>query len=324
VGLIGLAVLVGLGSVAYVVLERASPLDAVYMVLMTITTVGFGEVFELHTAGRIVTMGIMVFGIGLVFYTFGAAIEHLFTLGAARTATRTRKMIDQYADHVILCGFGRVGRGVWVALSARDIDVVVIEQDPANAEVARQRGALVIEGDATHNDPLHWAGIERARAIVACVTEDSDNLVIVLSAKSIRTDIHVVSRASEMEWEEKLRMAGADRVVAPQVVGSERLAAMAVEPHIRDVFDVVVAGRTLEFTVEEVRIPEDSPIVGASIREAGIRERSGATVLAVEDRTRHLLVTPAPEHRLEGGTVVILVGTKDQVEAGERLFTGER
>ncbi len=117
-------------------------------------------------------------------------------------------------------------------------------------------------------------------------------------------------------------MAGADRVVAPQVVGSERLAAMAVEPHIRDVFDVVVGGRALEFTVEEVKIPVDSPIVGASIREAGIRERSGATVLAVEDPSRHLLVTPDPEHRLEGATTVILVGTRDQVEAAEHLFRG--
>ena len=113
---------------------------------------------------------------------------------------------------------------------------------------------VVIEGDATHNDALQAAGIDRARALVACVTDDADNLVIVLSARSLAPKLHIVSRASEVEWEEKLRLAGADRVVAPQVVGSERLAAMAVERNLADVFDVVIGGRTLEFVVEEVLV----------------------------------------------------------------------
>ena len=323
-GAISLLVLVVLGTLGYVVVEDASFLDALYMVLITITTVGFSEVIDLSTGGRVLTIAIMVMGVGFVLYTAGAAIERLFSIGAGRLKLRQRRMIDTLKDHVILCGFGRVGRGVWDSLTRRGIDVVVIESDPDHVASAEHAGALVVEGDATHNDPLLNAGIDRARALVACVTEDSDNLVIVLSAKSMRQDLHIVSRASEIEWEDKLRMAGADRVVAPQVVGSERLAAMAVEPHIADVFDVVVGGLALEFTVEELRIPKDSPLVGASIREAGIRERTGANVLAVEDTDRGILTAPSPDHVLQGGIAVILVGTREQVLAAEDLFEGRR
>lgn len=323
-GAISLLVLAVVGTLGYVVVEGASPLDALYMVLITITTVGFSEVIDLSPAGRVLTMVIMVTGVGLGLYTAGAGIERLFSIGASRLKVRQQRMIDTIKDHVILCGFGRVGRGVWESLTRRGIEVVVIESNPEHVASAEQAGALVVEGDATHNDPLINAGIDRSRALVACVTEDSDNLVIVLSAKSMRPGLHVVSRASEVEWEDKLRMAGADRVVAPQVVGSERLAAMAVEPHIADVFDVVVGGLALEFTVEELRIPKHSPLVGVSIREAGIRERSGANVLAVEDPDRGILTAPSPDHRLEGGIAVILVGTRDQVLAAEQLFEGRR
>jgi voltage-gated potassium channel len=323
-GAISLLVLAVAGTLGYMAVEGASPLDALYMVLITITTVGFSEVIDLSPAGRVLTMVIMVTGVGLGLYTAGAGIERLFSIGASRLKIRQQRMIDTIKDHVILCGFGRVGRGVWESLTRRGIDVVVIESNPDHVASAEQAGALVVEGDATHNDPLINAGIDRARALVACVTEDSDNLVIVLSAKSMRQDLHLVSRASEVEWEDKLRMAGADRVVAPQVVGSERLAAMAVEPHIADVFDVVVGGLALEFTVEELRIPKHSPLVGVSIREAGIRERSGANVLAVEDPNRGILTAPSPDHVLEGGIAVILVGTRDQVLAAEQLFEGRR
>jgi voltage-gated potassium channel len=179
---------------------------------------------------------------------------------------------------------------------------------------------MVIDGDATHNVTLEQANIGKARALVACVTDDSDNLVIVLSARSLAPDLHIVSRASELEWEDKLRLAGADRVVAPQVVGSERLAAMAVERNLADVFDVVVGGRTLEFVVEEVVVARDSALAGSTLKNTSLRETSGATVLAVEDKRRKMLMTPSPDHVLDVGDTVILVGTPDQVEAACELL----
>jgi len=319
-GLLGLALLTALGTAAFVLIEGANPFDAFYMVMITISTVGFEEVFPLSHAGRVLTILIMLTGVGLAFYTAGAVVEHVFLLNAERRQTRVRKMIGAVSDHVVLCGLGRVGTGTLKALEARSIEVVAIESNPARVEEARSEGIIVLEGDATHNEMLVAAGIEHARALVACVTDDADNLVIVLSARSLVGDLHIVSRASEAEWEEKLRLAGADRVVAPQVVGSERLAAMTVEHNLADIFDIVVGGRTIEFAVEELEILADSPLVGQTLQESKVRENTGASVLAVEDATRRTLSSPAPDHVFEANTVVIVVGTPQQVEAAAGFF----
>ncbi len=321
VGLAGLALLSGFGTLAYVVVEGVSVLDAFYMVIITITTVGFEEVFELGHAGRIVTIFIMLFGVGLALYTAGAAIERLFDLGVARQRARTRKLIGQFQDHVILCGFGRVGKGVYKSLVDRGEQVVVIERKPEDVEAAESDGIPVISGNATMNDTLEAAGIMRAAALVACVTDDSDNLVIILSARSLNPKIHLVSRASELESESKLRLAGADSVVSPQAVGSERIAAMTVEKHLTEIFDVFVGGRAVEFNVEELQVDARSEVVGKSISEAQIREKSGALILAVEDRARKLLHAPGPEHVFLPESGVIVVGTAQQVEAAAKLFS---
>ncbi len=321
-GAVGLAVLTALGTLGYVWIERVSVLDALYMVAITITTVGFSEVFELSPASRILTIAIMVLGVGLALYTASAAIERLLDLGVERQRARTQKLISEFSDHVIVCGFGRVGRGVYRNLVDRGEQVVVIDEDPASAAEAETAGVPIIMEDATFNDTLVAAGIGRAKALVACVADDSDNLVIILSARSIHPTIHLVSRASEQESESKLRLAGADRVVAPQVVGSERLAAMTVEKNLAEVFDVIVGGRAVEFSVEELRVDESSSVVGSSIREAAIRERSGALILAVEDQSRNMLHAPSPEHVLLPDSAVIVVGTAVQVSAAADLFSG--
>ncbi len=313
-GLAGLILLILGGTAGYVVIEGAPPFEAFWMVMLTITTVGYSLPFTLSTAGEAFTIVVMVLGVGLLFYTAGAVIEQLFLLRSERRSIKMIKTALHMSDHVILCGLGRVGIGTLRALEYRGVDVVAIENDSESATSAREDGMVVIEGDATHNDALQAAGIDRARALVACVTDDADNLVIVLSARSLAPKLHIVSRASEVEWEEKLRLAGADRVVAPQVVGSERLAAMAVERNLADVFDVVIGGRTLEFVVEEVLVSSESGLAGTTIRDTALRETSGAMVLAVEDRSRKMLTTPTPDHVIESGATVILVGTPDQVE----------
>lgn len=319
-GVFGLIAVTLIGTVGYMIIEGANWFDALFMVMITISTVGFGEQFPLGRSGEIFTIGIMLAGVGLGLYTATAIIEQAFVYGAVRRQARLMKRIGEMNQHVILCGFGRVGRGTWEALRRRDVDVVVIEMNATRAEQARSTGARVVEGDATDNQTLRLAGIERASAMIACVTDDADNLVVVLSAKSLVPSLHVVSRASEASWESKLRLAGADRVVAPQVVGSERLAAMATEQTISDMFDVVVGGRAIEFTVEEIVVGERSDVVGKTIRESGIREITGALVLAMEDQGRSMLTAPSPDQVLTAGTALIVVGTAQQVEQALRLL----
>lgn len=317
-GLLSIAVLVG--TVGYAVIEGVAFFDALYMVVITVSTVGFQQEFPLSTAGRIWTMMVIGMGIGAALYTAASSIEYLVDLGEVRRKRLMERDISRLSGHIVLCGFGRVGRGVSAALRDRDLDVVIIEADGERAESARSGGALVIHGDATHNDVLELAGVESADAVVACVEDDSDNLVIALSVKSLRPDLRVVCRATELESERKLRLAGADAVVAPQAVGAERIAMMAIQPELAQVFDVVVSGNAVEFRVEELDIDPQSSVAGKTIRDSGLRQDTGALILAIEGDADTVVVNPGPEVTLKPGERLVVVGTKDQVDRAAELL----
>lgn len=320
VGLSILGVALFVGTVGFMVIDGASPFDALYMVVITITTVGFAEVFDMSTLGRVWAMVLIVSGFGVAFYTAIAVLEHLIDLGETRRRNRMQDKIDHLNNHVIVCGFGRVGRATVANLLPTGVPVVVIEEDDERVGWAIEAGALVIHDDATHNHVLRQAGLERASAVIACVNADSDNLVIALSAKSIRPETRVICRATEQEFERKLRLAGADGVVTPQAVGAERLAALAIQPELAQIFDVMVNGRPMEFVVEELDVEVGSPVDGQTLRESGIRQESGAMVLAVEDQKIAIMVNPGPDVRLKGGDRLVIIGTKTQVEKAAELL----
>ena len=305
------------GAVGYRIIEGAPFGDALYMTVLTISTVGFQEVFPLSTAGRALTAGLIVVGVGAALYTAATALEIALErfIGGELRERRMNREIDRLHDHVIVCGFGRVGRNVWRALGEENISAVVIEADPDAVTIALDDGALIVQGDATHDQTLDAAGIERARALIACVRSDSDNLVIVLSAKSRRADLSVIARANEVEAREKLRLAGADRVVSPQLVGAHRMAALAAEPRLDEFVDVILHGRLMELRIEGIEVDPRSPLAGKSLRESAIREESGALVLAVETPGGDLQFNPDPELLLRSGCMIVAIGTSDQVEA---------
>ena len=313
-GLGALAVIVVVGAIGYIVIEGAPVLDALYMVVITVTTVGFGEVFDLSAGGQLWTMFILISGFGIAIYTAIASIEYLVDLGDHRRRRRMQSQAARLTNHIIVCGFGRVGQRTWSEIRNRDVDVVVIEVSADRVQAARAADAVVITGDATHNDVLELAGIEHAQAVIACVADDSDNLVIALSVKALRPDVRVVCRATEPESERKLFLAGANAVVTPQAVGAERLALMAMQPELTQVFDVVVAGSPVEFRVEELDIATDCDVAGKTIQESGIRQDSGALILAVEGGGSQVVVNPGADVTLSPGDRLVVVGTKDQVE----------
>lgn len=319
-GLAMLGVVVAIATVGYVIIERVSIFDAFYMVAITVSTVGYQEGFALSEPGRLWTIGVIVSGIGVALYTAAASIDYLIDLGEVRRRRRMQHDVAKLSSHVIVCGFGRVGRGTWTTLTARGIQVVIIESNADRAEAARSFGALVIHGDATHNDVLELAGINSAVSLVACVADDSDNLVIALSAKALRSDLRVICRATEMESERKLRLAGADAVVAPQAVGAERLAQMALQPELAQIFDVVVHGSALEFRVEELDIHSGCAMAGKTIRESGLRQETGALILAIEGTDDKLVVNPGPDLKLNVGERLVVVGTKEQVDRAAELI----
>lgn len=319
-----LAIVFIIGTLGYVIIEDVTLFDAFYMVVITVTTVGFAEILELSDLGRAWTIGIIAIGFGTALYTAVASFEYVVDLSEVRRRRGVEKEVGALSNHIIVCGWGRVGRGTWKELIAKGQDSVVIESLPERAEAAEAAGALVIQGDATHNDVLELAGVESAQSLIACVADDSDNLVIALSAKALRPELRVVCRATEPESERKLLLAGADAVVVPQGVGSERLAIMAIQPEVAQIFDVVVGGRPLEFHVEEMDIEEGCGIAGMTIEESRIRPETGAFVLAIEQQKERMLVNPGADHLIEIGDRLVVVGTKAQVAQAAELIEPSR
>lgn len=320
-GLALLLTVIAIGTVGFMLIEGMSAFDGLYLTVITISTLGFGPGVFLGTGGRAFAIILLVLGLGGVLYTAVVGLELAVDrlLGDDRQKKRMQRTIESLSGHTIVCGYGQVGATTWRRLRDEGVDVVVIDSDPKLIESALEAGALAITGDATHDGVLEVAGLDRAASLVAAVRSDSDNLVITLSAKARRPDILVVARAIDSEAERKLFMAGADRVVAPQQVGAERLAALVLNTDLAEFFDLMIAGRMVEFRVAEFPIFEASPIIGQSLRDLDLRAQGGAMVIAVGRRRDQLDLNPDPSLVFRAGQVLVAVGSQQQLDALKRL-----
>lgn len=275
---------------------------------------GFREVRPLSGVGQIFTMVLILIGVGTVLYTLGVLIEALIE-GELLDLFERRRMdrrIGEMQDHVIVCGWGRVGKAIARHVAASGGQVVVVERNEDRLE-----GTTVpfVHGDATDDAVLRQAGIDRANALVAALDTDADNLYVTLSAKTLCPGVFVVTRARAAASEEKLLRGGADRVVNPQDIGGARMAAFVLQPHVTEFLDVVMHNRALEFRLEQVDVPANSPLAGRTLREAHIRDTTGALVLAMRHADGSFTTNPTPETEIVGGEVLIAIGTKAQLDA---------
>lgn len=319
---IGLAlmglVIVG-GTIGYLGLGLGV-LDAVYETVVTITTVGSSKPSAFGTAGKVFTLFVILVGVGTALYTFSSVLEVLIE-GHMRELVRRRRMdrdIAGMSGHVVICGWGRVGREVARYLANANRQVVIVDRDPERLGEVRYPCVL---GDVTNDDVLYKAGIERAATLVAALDTDTDNLFVTLASRSMRPDLQIISRARNESSVAKLRRAGADRVVNPQQLGGDRMAAFVVQPHVVDFVDVVMHDGTFEFRLEELPVPKASPIAGNTLRSAHVRDRTGALVLAIRRSDGSFVTNPSPEEEIERGDVIIGVGTGDQLEALRQFVT---
>lgn len=301
------------GTIAYSRLGL-SGLDALYQTVTTITTVGFREYGEPTTAWKITTLVVIFFGVGSALYTLGVLLETVVEgrLTDRLERRRSQRRIAAMQDHIIVCGWGRVGRTIADHLRGAGRDVVVVENDPARVDAS---GATTVEGDATDDEVLRAAGIERASALVAALSNDSDNLFVTLSARSLRPDLLIVARARTESVDAKLLQAGANRVVNPQLIGGARMAALATQPAVADFLDVVMHDGSLEFRLADVPLDEGSMLAGRTLREAQIRDRTGALVLAVRSADGSFLTNPSPDVQLQASQLLIAIGTEAQLKA---------
>jgi voltage-gated potassium channel len=307
-----------IGTVGYIVLGF-SVLDAAYQTVTTVATVGFREVEPLDEVGKVFTIILILVGVGTALYTFSVVLETLFE-GHLRELFGRRRMerqIESLSGHVIVCGWGRVGRAIGYELTAAESQLVIVDRDPERvAEVA----IPTVLGDATEDRVLEAAGLSRARALVAALDSDAGNLFVTVSARSLRPDLFIVARARVEESEEKLRRAGADRVVNPQSIGGARIAAFVLQPHVTEFLDIVMHDRALQFRLEEVVVPKESSIAGQSIRDSHLRDRTGALVLALRDPDGTFNTNPSPDTTIRAGHVLIAIGTADELTALERAM----
>jgi voltage-gated potassium channel len=307
-----------LGTIGYVILGF-SVLDAVYQTVTTVATVGFREVQPLDDAGMVFTIVLILVGVGTALYTFSVVLETLFE-GHIRALFGRRRMerkIETMHEHVIVCGWGRVGRAISAELTAANTDLVIVDRDPARLA---ETPVPAVVGDATEDRVLEAAGLKRARALVAALDSDAGNLFVTLSARSLRPSLFIVARARIEESEEKLRRAGADRVVNPQSIGGARIAAFVLQPHVTEFLDVVMHDRGLQFRLEEVLVPPASTTAGKSIREAHLRDRTGALVLALREEDGTFNTNPSPDTTIRAGHILIAIGTASELDALERTI----
>lgn len=228
-------------------------------------------------------------------------------------------MIARLKGHAIVCGYGRVGSSVATRLASRGIDLVVVDGDEPRIETARASGYAVVRGNATHEDVLSAAGLDRARVLIACVHSDSDNLSIVLSARAREPDLYILARASEREAERRLRLAGADRVITPPEVGAERLAALVLHPGLTEFVDIAAGGTLFEFRVEEMTVNPAAALAGVTLASARVRSETGASVLAIRHTDGSVTTNPPADMLLTPGETLVAMGTVDQLRALEDL-----
>ena len=321
-GLIILGSIIAGGTVGYMLIEGWSFVDAIYMTLITITTVGFGEVHPLTHAGRIFSIFLIVGGVGGALFVLSSFVEYLVEgkLGTTIGRRQMKGKIAKLKEHFILCGYGRVGEEIARTFSEEGIPFVIIDSRPGNTALAEEHGCLYLLGDATSDKLLVEAGIERARGLVAAVGSDIDNTYITLSARGLRPDLFIEARANSKEAETKLKKAGANRVVSPNSIGARRMAMLALRPAVVDFIDTVTHRRGRELQMENIAVGSDSPLVNLTVE--AIRHRTKAAILAISKKGGKLLANPPSERVIETGDRLIVIGTKEQLTALECLCEG--
>ena len=319
----------GAGTVGYAWLWRDAGgtwLDALFMTVITITTIGYGEVRPLDSAGRVFTMAIAVVGVGSLFYTLGVVMEYLVMVRLADPGGRQKMQaqIDKLRGHVILAGLGRVGRQAAQELAvAAKVPFVVVDPGPAAVRQAEERGYLVVHGDATEDAVLERAGVNRARGLIVTTANDATNMYIVLSARVLNPSLYVVSRAVDEASVVKLMRAGANRAISPYAIGGHRLAHLILSPTVVDFFETALRRGNEALAIEDLAVAPDSRALGRTLEALDIRRTTGATVLAVM-RDGNPIVNPPGDLRLQAGDRLLALGTEAQLKELEQLIGAGR
>lgn len=321
--LIALAGAIALGTLGFHLIEGMSLADSLYMTVQTVTTVGYGDVPPRTTGGRLFAAFLMLIGVGIVAYALSSTVqtvvqsELIATFGMRRRYREMKKL----HDHFIICGAGRVGSRIIRDMQRAGVPFVVIEKEAAKVTEFMESGAYVLVRDATLEETLREAGVERARGLAACLRDDADNVYVVLTARDLNRDLYIVSRAVEEEAVSKMIKAGANRVIAPTIIGSHRMAQALMKPAVADFMDSIT-GDNIDLGFEQVEIAPTSVYVGHKLRTTNIRSELDILVVAIRRHNGEMIFHPTGEANIEANDLLIVAGRAESITELNKLASG--
>jgi len=309
-----------LGTVVFHLLEGWSILDSLYVTVQTVTTVGFGDLTPRTTIGRLFATFFMMLGVGVVLYALTSTVQSIVHSELFARYGHSRKM-SKLRDHFIICGAGRVGSHLIRSLRAIDGVFVVIESDQGKVEALMNLGIPTLVRDATLEESLIEAGVQHARGIATCLPDDADNVYVVLTARDLNPRIHIVARAAEEQAESKLIRAGANRVVAPTIIGGHRMAMALTKPAVGDFLDSITANH-LELGFEQLEVDPVSSLVGRKLSETVIRSELNIVIVSIRRDDGEIIFNPSGETKIEGGDMLIAIGNPESLSRLNTLARG--
>ena len=310
------------GTSGYMVIEDWDFVDAFYMTVITLTTVGFGEIHELGEAGKVFTVVLILAGVGVIFSILSMVTQFVVE-GRIREVLGRRKLeknIQKLKDHYIICGYGRVGQTICDMLSSKLLKLVVIDNDPKKIEQLHNKNFLYIVGEATDENILMAAGIERAKTIITALRTDMDNVYVTLSARGINPNLFILARSGAVGSGKKLLRAGANKVVCPYRKGAIRMAQIILRPTVTDILDLGMMDTNIKFQMEEIPVNSSCNLTGIPLQDSGIRRDLNLIIIAIKNASGDIIFNPSSMATIEAGDTVIVIGESDNLIKLEKLL----
>jgi voltage-gated potassium channel len=321
-----LVAIIASGTLGYRLIEGWQTFDALYMTVITLSTVGFKEVHTLSPDGKVFTIILIICGTSTIAYTLSRLLQ--FTLeGQLRRLLGRKKLesrIGKLRNHYIICGFGRIGHLICREFQSRPIPFVIVEKDPHHVERLAREGYLFVEGDATDDETLQAAGIDHAKGLITAVTSDTDNVYITLTARGLNPKLFILARAGEEGSEKKLMRAGASKVISPYTIGASRMAQAILRPSVVDFIEIATASEHLELQIEEITVSVNSELAGKSLIDSGVRQSMGIIIVGIKQTDGQMTFNPPPGKVIEPNSVLIILGQRKAISQLEIIARGKQ